>query len=71
MNGSDARLEQLQHWLRSELRWPLVRIAPASADASFRRYFRVWDPAGATRIVMDAPPERESVGPYLRVAALL
>ena len=43
---------------------------PASADASFRRYFRVSLPDGSTRIVMDAPPEHEDCRPFLKVAAL-
>ncbi|MBL8413431.1 MAG: phosphotransferase [Propionivibrio sp.] len=43
---------------------------PASADASFRRYFRVGLPDGSTRIVMDAPPEHEDCRPFLKVAAL-
>jgi aminoglycoside/choline kinase family phosphotransferase len=71
MSSSDARLEQLQQWLRSELRWPFTRIAPASADASFRRYFRIWRADGVTRVVMDAPPEKEDVAPYLQVSRLL
>src|SRR6202046_1879538 len=71
MSSSDPRLDQLRHWLATEQRWPLARLAPASADASFRRYFRVWSADGATRIVMDAPPEREDIGQYLRVSALL
>jgi aminoglycoside/choline kinase family phosphotransferase len=71
MSASDPRLDQLQNWLREDLRWPLVRVAPASADASFRRYFRIWRPDGATRIVMDAPPDKEDVGPYLKVSELL
>jgi len=71
MSNSDRRLEELQHWLRDELRWPLARLAPASADASFRRYFRAWDRSGASRIVMDAPPDKEDVAPYLQVSALL
>jgi hypothetical protein len=71
MSSADPRLDQLQHWLRSDLRWPLVRLAPASADASFRRYFRIWGPDGATRIVMDAPPDKEDVRSYLQVSALL
>jgi len=71
MNSGDLRLDQLQHWMRHELRWPLARVAPASADASFRRYFRAWDHNGATRIVMDAPPEKEDIRPYLQVTELL
>jgi aminoglycoside/choline kinase family phosphotransferase len=43
---------------------------PASAEASFRLYFRVTLPDGSTRIVMDAPPEHEDCRPFLKVAAL-
>lgn len=45
-------------------------IEPASADASFRRYFRIRMPDGETRIVMDAPPTHEDCRPFLKVAAL-
>ncbi|MDD2408256.1 MAG: phosphotransferase [Tepidiphilus sp.] len=44
---------------------------PASADASFRRYWRVALPEGGTRIVMDAPPDKEPLGPWLAVQRLL
>ena len=47
-----------------------LAIEPASADASFRRYFRVTLGNGDTRIVMDAPPEHEDCGPFIRIAAL-
>src|SRR3569832_1059746 len=46
-------------------------IRPASSDASFRRYFRVAgaaDAAGATFIVMDAPPPQEDVRRLIHVA---
>lgn len=46
-------------------------LAPASADASFRRYFRIRDTAGATRIIMDAPPPLEDVRPFIHVAGLI
>lgn len=48
-----------------------VRLA--SADASFRRYFRVdtTDPAAPTRIVMDAPPDKENSDPFVQVARLM
>ncbi len=62
----------LQTWLGSlfsEQKW---RIEPASADASFRRYFRVsFSGSDETRIVMDAPPQKEDCGPFIRVAELL
>ena len=50
---------------------PTWSIAPASADASFRRYFRVTLPDGQTRIVMDAPPEHEDCRPFVTVARLV
>lgn len=46
-------------------------LTPASADASFRRYFRVTLPDTSTRIVMDAPPTHEDCRPFIKVAALL
>jgi aminoglycoside/choline kinase family phosphotransferase len=45
-------------------------LAPASADASFRRYFRVTLADQTTFIVMDAPPELEDCRPFVKVAAL-
>ena len=43
-------------------------LAPASADASFRRYFRLQAQDGSSRIVMDAPPPQEDVRPFIDVA---
>jgi N-acetylmuramate 1-kinase len=68
--SDDPRLERLRAWLESDLALRGVGLAPASADASFRRYFRVTLPDG-TRVAMDAPPGKEDLGPYLRVAAML
>jgi aminoglycoside/choline kinase family phosphotransferase len=70
MLNADPRLALLTHWLQNELRWNFERIAPASADASFRRYFRIWRDDG-TFIVMDAPPDKEDLPAYLRVTGLL
>ena len=71
MTLPDTRLEALTRWLSEDLRLRPQRVAVASADASFRRYFRAFLPDGTTRVVMDAPPEHEDIGPYLRVASLL
>src|SRR5690349_8833466 len=49
----------------------LHTLRPASADASFRRYFRIDAAAGASRIVMDAPPPQEDVRPFVHVARLI
>ncbi|MDP1912258.1 aminoglycoside phosphotransferase family protein [Brevundimonas sp.] len=46
-------------------------LAPASADASFRRYLRVQGRSGARFIIMDAPPPQEDVRPFVHVAALI
>jgi N-acetylmuramate 1-kinase len=68
----DARVALIRDWLASELGWPReLRLEPASADASFRRYFRVWRASGSTAVVMDAPPDKEDTAPYLHVGGLL
>ena len=60
----------LRAWLAGPLAGAAFTLAPASADASFRRYFRV-TLASATRIAMDAPPEREDCRPFVQVAELM
>ncbi|MGB5442759.1 MAG: phosphotransferase [Gammaproteobacteria bacterium] len=63
------RLEALKHWLEDELSFSEYTLNPASADASFRRYFRVTS-NGASFIVMDAPPAREDSRPFIHIAKL-
>lgn len=64
------RLAALDAWLARALEGAPFRREPASADASFRRYFRVF--AGErTFIAMDAPPDREDCRPFVHVASLL
>ncbi len=66
----DTRLEQLQDWLAARFTVGAFSLKPASADASFRRYFRV-TAEGRSWIAMDAPPGREDCKPYVRIAHLL
>jgi aminoglycoside/choline kinase family phosphotransferase len=69
----DARLTSISAWLAS-LAAPVVHPAslrPASADASFRRYFRVDGADGNSYIVMDAPPPQENVERFVNVADIL
>ncbi len=70
--AADARAQAARAWAQAELNLDRVDFAPASADASFRRYFRVRDVTDLARswIVMDAPPEREDVRPFIAVAEL-
>jgi aminoglycoside/choline kinase family phosphotransferase len=63
------RLEQLKRWLESELDFNEYTLNPASADASFRRYFRVVH-QGESFIVMDAPPEKEDSRPFISVSRM-
>ena len=69
-DASDSRLELLSRWVFDDLGFAGSLIAPASADASFRRYFRLTRGAD-TYIVMDAPPEKEDSGPFVKIARLL
>lgn len=76
----DARHELLQAWLPSALAaayqqkgWGDVQpgqLQVASADASFRQYFR-WSDGTRSLIIMDAPPPQEDVRPFIRIADLL
>jgi len=63
------RKSQLEQWLKTVLAGKAFKLSIASADASFRRYFRVHLPE-ETFIVMDAPPEKESCEPFVKVAQL-
>jgi hypothetical protein len=66
----DSRLTLIQDWLTDELALGSPTLQSASADASFRRYFRI-QAGGQSLIVMDAPPDKEDIVPYLKVSALL
>lgn len=65
-------MTDLQHWVAQQLRCDThdVVLQPASADASFRRYYRV-DLKGKSLIVMDASAESASCAPFVRIAELL
>lgn len=65
----DDRLVQLTAWVRQFEGLASAEPKPASADASFRRYFRV--EGSRTCIVMDAPPRQEDCGPFIAVAGYL
>jgi aminoglycoside/choline kinase family phosphotransferase len=69
-SAQDPRLAEIERWIARDLGFGSAPLVPASSDASFRRYFRV-PHGGESCIVMDAPPAKEDVRPFLRVAALL
>jgi N-acetylmuramate 1-kinase len=71
---TDPRAEAARGWALAQLGLGSASFAPASADASFRRYFRLTEglrEAGKSWIVMDAPPDKEDCGPFIAVARLL
>jgi N-acetylmuramate 1-kinase len=73
LDSTDTRRYQLVAWLRalpSRHAIEAESLQPASADASFRRYFRLVAGTG-TLIAMDAPPGKEDVRPFMHVAHLL
>jgi aminoglycoside/choline kinase family phosphotransferase len=65
------RLDSLSRWLTSHSSGRRFTLAPVSADASFRRYFRVRFEDGSTLIAMDAPPQQEHSAPFVRVAHIM
>ncbi len=57
-------------WAQTVLDDPNMQLESASADASFRSYWRGHS-GGRTWIVMDAPPYKEDTGPWLAMAKRL
>lgn len=71
MDTPDDRAAARLRWTRDMLHEPLLRLAPASGDASFRSYWRGTRGTGRSVIVMDAPPAHEDIRPWLDIAARL
>jgi N-acetylmuramate 1-kinase len=72
MNAEPQRMGALQIWLAG-ITAPTLDVESlriASADASFRRYFRITGRDGQSYIVMDAPQPQEDVKPFIRIAEL-
>ncbi len=77
IEAEDLRLRELSDWLASDAVKAAVgdsvadgELAPASADASFRRYFRITH-EGGTLIAMDAPPPQEDCRPFVRIGQMM
>jgi aminoglycoside/choline kinase family phosphotransferase len=73
---TDSRLNTLYSWLKAlQPSWQLDldTLTPASADASFRRYFRIEskNPDFPTLIIMDAPPQHEPLDTFIQVDLVL
>lgn len=70
MIPDDIRTLSMLDWLENDLLLDIKTFEPASGDASFRRYFRIFT-AEQNFIVMDAPPDRENVAAFIKTANLL
>ncbi|KTC87091.1 aminoglycoside phosphotransferase family protein [Legionella brunensis] len=64
------RQNALHKWLEKTLAPAPFSISPLAGDASFRRYFRL-HLNGTTRVIMDAPPDKEAMEPFLTVNEIL
>ena len=65
------RIVALREWLSKQLNGAAFTLAPASSDASFRRYFRIgFNDERPSLIVMDAPPDKENCQPFVDIARL-
>ncbi|WP_240454106.1 phosphotransferase [Halomonas sp. NO4] len=65
-----TRRDQLHRWAASRhgVSPDATALRLAAGDASFRRYYRLTLPDGATRMLMDAPPGREDSRPFVAIA---
>ena len=64
------RQTELKKWLETVYPDKPFKLSFAAADADFRRYFRATFSDGHTVVCMDAPPDKMSVAPYLKVQKL-
>ena len=67
---SDRRLDQACTWLQQQHIDVQSDFHSVAGDASFRRYFRL-KADGVSRILMDAPPPGEDVGPFIDISRRL
>ena len=70
MDAHQQRQQEIGDWLRALMPGRVFTLAPASADASFRRYLRANYDNGTSAVIMDAPPAHEDVKPWLHVQRL-
>ena len=69
--ASDDRADARLAFARAASGDPALALERASVDAGFRSYWRAERAGGASLIVMDSPPDKEDVRPWLRIRDLL
>ncbi len=65
-----ARENALNKWLEKVYLSPSFSLTPLLGDASFRRYYRLYH-NGTTQIVMDVPPEKDTLTSFVKITKLL
>lgn len=65
-----TRESALNDWLKTLFNDIPFTVTPLAGDASFRRYFRLVS-EGKTRVIMDAPPTKETLAPFINIAEVL
>ena len=66
----NTRQTELNEWLIPLINDSAFTVVPLAGDASFRRYFRLHQDS-QTRVIMDAPPDKEGLDSFIHVANLL
>ncbi len=66
----DARRQRGAQWACEHTGWADARLEVVSADASFRRYFRLRH-GNRSMVLMDAPPESEPLDAFIDIAERL
>lgn len=70
MSNDITRQHQLNTWLRDCFKNTSFSLLPLKSDASFRQYWRINTP-DASYVLMDAPPDKESIEPFIKTTQKL
>ncbi len=65
-----TRQNELNKWLKNTLENKPFTLAPLAGDASFRQYYRLYCDE-RSYVVMDAPPDKEAIDPFIKIGNLL
>ncbi|PJD90428.1 MAG: phosphotransferase [Legionella sp.] len=65
-----TRENALHQWLQTVYHDSTYTLTPLAGDASFRRYYRLQH-ANLSRIVMDSPPDKIPLAPFIQIQQLL
>jgi aminoglycoside/choline kinase family phosphotransferase len=64
------RESALREWIKQTIKCDDFTLNPLPGDASFRRYFRLHH-QDKSQVIMDAPPVKEDIKPFIHIATVL